>query len=103
MTSRRSILLGMMIVAFMAIVGLNTASAQVPRSISYQGLLVKSGQPVTGKADLVINIYNSAGTKVFTETFLQTDVNNGIFNVSIGSVANPLSPTMKSEEHTSEL
>ncbi|MBS1904815.1 MAG: hypothetical protein JSS75_14000, partial [Bacteroidetes bacterium] len=85
MTSRRSNLLGVVLGAFLSIAALGTANAQVPRSISYQGLLIKNGQPVNAQANLKINIYNAAGTLLYTESYNQVQVNNGVFNVNIGA------------------
>lgn len=63
MTSRRSILLSLMLGAFLSVMGLQTANAQVPRSISYQGRLIKAGQPVNGTVNLTIKIYDASGAE----------------------------------------
>jgi len=97
MTSRRSILLGLVLGAFLGIFGLNTVYAQVPRSISYQGLLLKNGQPVTGPVTLDVSIKNAAGTVLYPET-IQTTATNGIFNVLIGGNAGNLPLAMKFDE-----
>ncbi len=97
MTSRRSILLGMALGAFLGLATLNTAYAQVPRSISYQGLLMKDGKPVDGKADLKINIYDAAGHTLYTESYNQVQLNQGVFNVQLGT-ANPLPGSLKFDQ-----
>lgn len=97
MTSRRSILLSVVLGAFLSIFALGTANAQVPRSISYQGLLMKNGTPVNAQANLKINIYNAAGSLLYTESYNQVQIANGVFNVSIGT-STPLPPTLKFDE-----
>ncbi len=67
-------------------------SAQTRPTISYQGMLETSGTPVSGSQSMALSIYTSAtgGTALWSET--QTvDVENGIFNVLLGSVK-PLTP-----------
>lgn len=69
-----------------------TPSAQIPEIISYQGLLNdNNGTPLTGNYDLTVRIYNqeSAGSHLWEETHAGVPVNNGLFNVLLGSV-NPL-------------
>ncbi|HYM20945.1 MAG TPA: hypothetical protein VEW28_08070 [Candidatus Kapabacteria bacterium] len=97
MTSRRSIMLSLVLGAFLSILALGTANAQVPRSISYQGLLMKNGTPVNAAANLKINIYDAAGTVLYTESFNQVQITNGIFNVAIGQ-ANPLPGNLKFDQ-----
>ncbi len=98
MTSRRSIMLSLMLGAFLSVTGLNTAYAQVPRSISYQGLLIKANQPVTAQVNVKINVYNAAGQVLYTETMNQVQVNNGIFNVLLGGNAGNLPSNLKFDE-----
>ncbi len=66
-----------------------TAYAQVPRTISYQGILTDAqGNLVPdGNHQLTLNFYDAAtnGTALFTET-QAVPVVNGVFNVIIGSV-----------------
>ncbi len=98
MTSRRSIMLSLMLGAFLSVTGLNTAYAQVPRSISYQGLLIKAGQPVNSQVNVKINVYNAAGQVLYTETMNQVQVNNGIFNVLLGGNSGLLPSSLKFDE-----
>ncbi len=76
------------IVTWLLTVGI--AHSQIPRTINYQGYLTTpTGAPVSNPAlQMVFNIYNvaSSGSALHTET--QTVVvNNGIFNVLLGSAA----------------
>jgi hypothetical protein len=68
--------------------------AAVPQRINYQGYLTDSaGNPVNGSVSVVFSIYGAAtgGTAIWTET--QTVVvNNGSFNVQLGSVNSLPSP-----------
>lgn len=64
------------------------ATAQVPRTISYQGLLTgSSGEPISsGEHTLKVMIYDlpTGGSALFSET-QSVSVNNGLFNMIIGS------------------
>jgi hypothetical protein len=73
---------------------LSNASAQTLPTISYQGVLQNNGATVNGTDTLKILIYQyeTGGTPLYTET-QATDIVNGIFNISIGSVT-PLQPTL---------
>ncbi|HSQ75374.1 MAG TPA: hypothetical protein VLT13_07440 [Bacteroidota bacterium] len=68
------------------------AWAQIPRLLSYQGMLLGTNQqPVAdGKYAVVFTLYDDAGTTVWTETHTQMPVGGGMFNVALGSV-NPFS------------
>jgi len=99
MTSRRSILLGLALSALLGVFGLNSVYAQVPRSISYQGLLVKNGQPVTGTVNLQVSIYDAAGiTPLYQESMNAVPVTNGIFNVLLGGNSGTLPQSLKFDE-----
>ncbi|MBI3193794.1 MAG: hypothetical protein HYZ34_04895, partial [Ignavibacteriae bacterium] len=64
---------------------------QVPRKLSYQGLLTDStGVPLpNGPYDLTFKIYNlpTGGTLRHTETFASVPLENGTFSVTLGSIA----------------
>ena len=63
-------------------------SAEVPKFINFQGKLTnKSGVPVTASYTMVFTIYDAetGGTSQWTETQSSVVVNNGIFNVILGS------------------
>src|ERR1051325_10287891 len=98
MTSRRSILLGLVLGAFLGIFGLNSVYAQVPRNISYQGLLQKNGQAVNSPVNLQITIYDAASTVLYQESMSAVPVNNGIFNVLLGGNAGTLPQNLKFDE-----
>jgi len=98
MTSRRSILLGLVFGAFLGVFGLNSVYAQVPRSISYQGLLVKNSQPVNTPVNIDIKIYDAANTVLYQETESQVPVNNGIFNITLGGISGTLPSSLKFDE-----
>ena len=74
-----------------------TAQAQVPRTISYQGVLAdNAGNFVNdGSYTLVLSLHDAqtGGTKLFTETH-QATVVRGIFNVIIGS-ATPIPASLR--------
>ena len=72
----------------------STASAQTAPTISYQGVLQNNGANVNGTDTLKILIYTAqtGGSPIYSET--QTvPVQNGIFNMAIGSVT-PLLPSL---------
>ena len=62
--------------------------AQIPRVISYQGMLLGSnGQPVPeGNYDLTFKLYNEFNTVMWTEVHNQVFVGNGLFQVLLGTV-----------------
>ncbi|MBI5216457.1 MAG: hypothetical protein HY960_11960 [Ignavibacteriae bacterium] len=71
---------------------------QIPRKLSYQGLLTdSSGVPLTnGNYDMTFKLYNlpAGGTLRFTESHIGVPVEQGTFSVTLGSVA-PLTVTFK--------
>ncbi|HYH57079.1 MAG TPA: hypothetical protein VD772_10730, partial [Anseongella sp.] len=74
----------------------SSALAQVPREISYQGVLARpNGTPVQNDTySLTIKLYSQAdgGTALFTETHsVQTE--RGVFNIRIGGVTTGGIPT----------
>jgi hypothetical protein len=70
-----------------------TALAQVPQKLNYQGFLATPGTgapittPVGMPLSITIKLYNTAvgGAALYTETH-PVSVNNGIFNIVVGSV-----------------
>src|SRR2546423_7030187 len=62
------------------------ASAQVPRTISYQGVAVQNGSAVNGKHLITLSLYDAAtgGNLIYQETH-QTEIANGVFDLTIGS------------------
>jgi hypothetical protein len=66
------------------------AHAAIPERINYQGYLTDSGgTPVNTPKNMTFKIYTvaSGGTALWTETQSNVPVNNGIYNVVLGSVA----------------
>jgi endosialidase-like protein/trimeric autotransporter adhesin len=64
-----------------------TTFGQIPRTISYQGMLLdNAGQPLSVTETLTFKLYNvpSGGTILWQESKL-VDINDGIFNVILGS------------------
>lgn len=76
---------------FAALVAAAIASsihAQVPRQISYQGLIANaSGDPLTGSHDLAIKLYDADGSMLYTENFIGIMVDGGVFSVMLGTSA----------------
>ena len=70
--------------------------AQVPRKISYQGLLTTSGGPTVadGSYDLKFDIYNlpSGGVLRYSETHTGVSVHQGTFSILLGTIS-PLTLT----------
>jgi hypothetical protein len=65
------------------------SSADVPHLINYQGILTDSGgQPLDGSHDLTFKIYPDSGAAtpaLWTEQHMGVDVDQGLFNVILGS------------------
>jgi hypothetical protein len=64
----------------------------VPHKINYQGYHTDAaGNPITGDHDMTFRIYDSptGGTQLWNETQTSVHVENGLFNVILGSV-NPI-------------
>ncbi len=84
------------IVAVIAVAPVSVATADVPRTISYQGQLTDaSGLPLTDTVQMVFNIYDNptGGTSEWTETQNSVIVTDGLFSVLLGSV-NPIPDTV---------
>lgn len=74
------------------------AGQSVPLSLNYQGKLNdSSGNPVNGVISIEFNIYDVAvgGNPLWTETFSMVSVNQGLFNVLLGSTV-PIDPAVLS-------
>ena len=66
----------------------SSAAADIPRLINYQGMLTgDSGEPLDGTFDMFFRIYNaeSGGDKRWEENHAAVFVNQGLFNVILGS------------------
>ena len=63
--------------------------ADIPHLINYQGMLSEDeGSPLNGSYDLTFSIYgqSSGGSSLWTESQSGVSVENGLFNVILGSV-----------------
>jgi hypothetical protein len=79
----------LLVVGLLTLVSFSSSFAQVPQLINYQGKLTKStGAPLDTNISMVFSIYaDAAGTiLLWTETQGAVAVNNGVFNVLLGSV-----------------
>ncbi len=85
-------------IALLNFLSSGTVQAQVPRSISYQGFLIKNNQPVTGPVDLHLKIYNAGGEMLYEETDNQVEIKNGLFTVFLGGNAGRLPESLKFDE-----
>jgi hypothetical protein len=92
------VMLCMLLGVFVSVFCAEAANAQVPRSITYQGFLVKENQPVTGAVDLHLKIYNAGGEILYEETDNQVRVKNGLFNVFLGGNSGILPESLKFDE-----
>ncbi len=83
---KRVILLQFVIILFVTFF----SSAQIPKRISYQGVLTTAGgAPATdGSYEILFNLFDvqSGGTAIFTETHATVAVSRGTFKVILGSV-----------------
>ena len=72
----------------MILIGSLSASASVPKRVTYHGMLKdSSGSFLTGTYDMNFRIYNVAtsGTALWTETQVDVSVSSGRFTVELGS------------------
>jgi hypothetical protein len=85
-TMMRSILSLFLVSVFTAFFAAEDTFAQIPKQISYQGLIIDNGNnPIRdGNHTLEIRIYDLAGNFLYTETH-NTSTKGGIFNIIIGS------------------
>ena len=70
-------------------VGIVIGQAQIPKTITYQGVLTDAnGQPITNTVDIDLRIYDAinAVDVLYMETHNAVAVDAGLFNVVIGSV-----------------
>jgi hypothetical protein len=71
----------------LALVTTSVVAAQDTLLISYQGILTDdTGEPVTGTPSMVFTIYDEGGVSKWTESHPTVQVNNGLFNVVLGSL-----------------
>ncbi len=63
--------------------------AEVPHEISYQGRITDAGGPVAdGNYPIVFSLYDvdAGGAAIWTETHPSVEVNDGLYNVMLGSI-----------------
>jgi hypothetical protein len=75
------------VVVLLLIIFVSNIQAQIPRIISYQGMLLGSNeQPVPeGQYKLTFKIYNEANNLLWTEVHNQVFIGGGMFTVFLGS------------------
>ena len=74
------------------LLSLITIHAEVPREVSYQGVLLnENGIPLPGLVDLVIRFYDGAtgGAPLFEEEHTDIGLANGVYTIQIGGGVNP--------------
>ena len=82
---KRAILIGIIMILLVP----QLSWGQIPQMMSYQGVVTDaSGVAIDGDVDLTFMLWDAAaeGTQLWTETQPSTPLNNGIFNVILGSV-----------------
>lgn len=86
---------GLLVFGLILLTGLSVSGAPVPALINYQGRLTdSSGMPISGSVSMRFSIWDASefGLELWSEN--QTvSVNNGIYNVLLGSM-NPLSESV---------
>ncbi len=68
--------------------GMSSLSAQTPHLLNFQGRLTINNQGAQNTFDMIFSIYDvsTEGTPLWSETHADVRVENGIFNVLLGSV-----------------
>ncbi|MEP7235891.1 MAG: hypothetical protein ABI778_11410 [Ignavibacteriota bacterium] len=89
---------GIALASILSIFVSQTVLAQVPRSISYQGFLLKSNQPVNGQVNIDLKIYNAGGELLYSESVEQVNVKNGLFTILLGGNSGRLPESLKFDE-----
>jgi len=83
---KRILFLGTLLLLFVA----QNSWSQIPQTISYQGVLTNASGVVVpnGNYQLTFKLYDvqSGGTPLWTETHAAVAVDNGVFNVILGSI-----------------
>lgn len=80
----------------------NATSITIPSTFNYQGFLRDgNGNPMTGEHTLVVKLWTlvSGGTELYTETFANVSVRDGLFNVLLGDVSGgPLNSIFQNQQ-----
>lgn len=75
-----------LVTLFVSVITVSTSLAQDTLLISYQGRLTDDGgDPVTGTPSMTFTIYDGSGDPKWTESHPSVLVDNGLFNVILGS------------------
>ncbi|OGU68434.1 MAG: hypothetical protein A3C56_07495 [Ignavibacteria bacterium RIFCSPHIGHO2_02_FULL_56_12] len=78
------------VAALLALIGfVFPVAAQVPRVISYQGIVRTDGQPFNGQATFVFTLFNGS-QDVWTSQQISLPVSNGLFSTLLGPFPNEL-------------
>ncbi len=64
-------------------------TAEVPRTISYQGRLADSGLPVNGVKSVSFTIYSGGGLPVWNSGYVSVNFADGLFTVELGKSPQP--------------
>src|SRR5438552_6590928 len=69
--------------------------AQVPRTISYQGVIKNNGVLINESPHITVALYDSptGGSAIYREDYPSVTVTNGIFDLTIGSET-PFPPSL---------
>lgn len=83
----KSVVIALLVLTVLLLASVSTAD--VPRLINYQGILTDSGgQPIDGTHNLTFKVYPDSGAAtpaLWTEQHIGVDVDEGLFNVILGS------------------
>ena len=81
----------LLLVCVISSVTVGGALAEVPHLINYQGILTEiDGTPITGTHDLTFTVYPDSGFAApayWTEEHLGVEVEEGLYNVILGSIS----------------
>ena len=86
----RSLLKTLLPMLMLAFASIESAIAQIPQTINYQGYLTNSeGKPVNGTVNVAFRLYNAEvnGAVVWEEVQSAIAVANGVFTAALGKVA----------------
>ena len=80
---QRSVLIALLLLAL-------AATADVPRTILYQGRLTDNGTPINGSKYVSFTIYSGGGNPLWSSGVVEVHLTDGLFTVELG--ASPQSP-----------
>ncbi len=80
------------LVTLLLLLFVSAATAQVPRYISYQGILRdNAGNVINGQKNITLRIYESGTDNLVYEHVMQADLKNGLLNAEIGPISEKVS------------